>query len=246
MKQLTEFGLNRTGVLSSDRPDQVERDDSLRPESGSEWSYVESLEEIRSVRKAYREVADLMGSISLPRSLENGPTTEPTKIMAQDPSILMDKLGERLAFERSSVRLYDALLMKCEGQVPEEVLAKLGEIRSVEASHFELLRDHIRKLGGDPTSLTPGGDSVGVASLGWIQLVTDPRATVEQAVMALHMAELADYDGWELLVKIAVEAGADEMAQSFQEAAEEEMDHLDFIRKWHEKLSLRDRHAHVQ
>ena len=78
-------------------------------------------------------------------------------------AVFVDKLGERLGFERTGVRLYDALVTKCrasdalmDGPTSED----LEVIRAEELAHFDLLRDMIESLGADPTALTPSGVDV--------------------------------------------------------------------------------------
>ena len=81
--------------------------------------------------------------------------------------VFIDKLGERLAFERSGTRLYQAFLTKCEAsQDGAGVLDvdKLEHFCAAEAQHFTMLADCIESLGGDPTAQTPSADVAGVAS----------------------------------------------------------------------------------
>lgn len=48
---------------------------------------------------------------------------------------------------------------------------------------------------------------------------------------AIHIAELTDCDGWELLIKLAEELGQDDMAANFRGALVEEERHLSTIRE---------------
>ena len=147
----------------------------------------------------------------------------------------LDKLGERLAFERSGTRLYDALLVKFDerggfsgGPTREE----LAQFRDEEARHFGLLKDVIEQLGADPTAMTPSADLVAVESAGIVQAITDPRTTLPQSLHAILLAELADHDGWQLLVDVASELGREELADRFRDALAEEENHLESIRRW--------------
>jgi ferritin-like metal-binding protein YciE len=54
------------------------------------------------------------------------------------------------------------------------------------------------------------------------------------------VAELADNDGWRLLIKLAREMGQDEMAGRFQAALEEEDRHLASLRTWMEEICLNE------
>jgi hypothetical protein len=52
------------------------------------------------------------------------------------------------------------------------------------------------------------------------------------------VAELADNDGWQLLIKLARQMGQDDMADRFQTALEEEDRHLASVRTWMEQICL--------
>ena len=71
----------------------------------------------------------------------------------------------------------------------------------------------------DPTAMTPCANTAGVASMGIMQVITDPRTTVPQCLSAILTAELADNAGWELLIQLANEMGQDDMVAQFLELA---------------------------
>jgi rubrerythrin len=71
-----------------------------------------------------------------------------------------------------------------------------------------------------------------------MQVMTDPRTSVAQSLHAIHIAELADHDGWELLIKLVEELGQDDMASKFKGALVEEEQHLATIRELIEKACL--------
>jgi hypothetical protein len=81
-------------------------------------------------------------------------------------------------------------------------------------------------------------DTNAVVSLGLMQVIADPRMTVGQSLHAIHVAELADNDGWQLLIKLTREMGQDDMAARFQAALEEEDRHLASLRTWMEQICL--------
>jgi rubrerythrin len=151
-------------------------------------------------------------------------------------SILLDKLGERLAFERQGTRLYQTFLQKLEalgdaasaGPSSEE----LRHICDEELQHFRLLQKTITELGGDATVQTPSADVVGVLSQGMVQVVSDPRTTISQSLQALLTAELADNDGWEMLGALAGELGNSDLVEKCETAFAQEQEHLDSVRAW--------------
>jgi rubrerythrin len=62
--------------------------------------------------------------------------------------------------------------------------------------------------------------------------------TVGQSLHAIHVAELADNDGWVLLIKIAKEMGQDDLAARFRQALDDEDRHLAALRQWMEQVCL--------
>ena len=150
-------------------------------------------------------------------------------------AVLLDKFSERRAFERMGVRLYEALLNKCEtlGETsPGPTLDDIRHIGSEELDHFLLLNETIKGLGGDPTMESPSADIAAVTSMGIMQVLTDPRSSVPQCLQALLTAELTDNAGWELLIELASNLGYDDMRQQFETALGHEEEHLQNVRDW--------------
>jgi bacterioferritin (cytochrome b1) len=151
-------------------------------------------------------------------------------------AVFLDKLGERLAFERMGTRLYEALINKCEtvgdsvsgSPTPEE----LQGIRDEEHRHFLLLNHAITELGGDPTAQSPCADTAAVASMGILQVVIDPRTSVTQCLQAMLTAELTDNAGWEMLIDLADELGHTDLTEKFTEALGNEQKHLLNVQAW--------------
>jgi hypothetical protein len=195
-------------------------------------------------RQTYIAAADSVGSIAPPRVPEKGTATKSaSKQQAAELAILFDKLGERIAFERTGTRLYGALITKylslsnADGDVlpasdGEAALETLQRIRAEELGHFHLLCDAMTSIGGDPTSQTPCADVTAAASIGLVQVLTDPRTTLAQCLNTLLTAELTDNAGWELLSELAMEAGQRDMAEQFAAALEAEQQHLVIVRGW--------------
>jgi rubrerythrin len=237
MKQPTDLGMNKTGIDSS--PIDIQE---LLSGVKKSWPSSDGDEStLASYRSSYLAEADPIGTVPLPGTLKGAAKSGMQKLMGKKPEVLIDKLGARLAFERTGTRLYDAFLGKCEirrDEVNGLPLKQLREFRDEEAQHFALVRDALKVLGADPTAQTPGADVDGVASLGLMHVVTDPRTSVAQSLHAIHVAELADHDGWELLIKLAEELGQDDMVGDFRQAFREEERHLATIRQLMEILCL--------
>jgi bacterioferritin (cytochrome b1) len=188
-------------------------------------------EDIAEYRGEYIKEGFPVGSLpSLPFAQEAKADEETTGM-----AVLLDKLSERLAFERMGTRLYEALINKCEvlgESSPGPTLDELQQIRDEELQHFLLLKRAITQLGGDPTVQSPCADVAGVASLGILQVLTDPRTTVTQCLQAILTAELTDNDGWQLLINLTDNLGHDDLSKEFQRALEHEEKHLTNVRGW--------------
>jgi rubrerythrin len=235
-KEPSEMGLNRTGVAMSpfDGPRLVEASDQATPAPGDE-------SELAGVRRAYAEDAAPLGSMPPPASMKGAAKAAVKLLTGEQPNVLLDRLGERLAFERSGVRLYQAVLSRFEVFEPDPAGPPLSELRRIlgeEARHFELLSQVMEQLGGDPTAQTPAADVAGVESMGILQIIDDPRTSPSQVMHALLLAELADRDGWSLLVQLFEAADERELAERFRQAMFEEEEHLLLCRHWLASLTF--------
>lgn len=160
-------------------------------------------------------------------------------------ALLLDKLGERLSFERQGVRLYEAFLQKIEkGAGTASMGAFVADLRQIfrdEKSHLELLQSAIKELGGDITAETPSAEVAGILSHGILQIVTDPRTTIAQTLQAILTAELMDNDGWQILLELAAEAGQTRLKEEFEKVRAGEQRHLDTIRGWFSSMTMQTR-----
>jgi rubrerythrin len=235
MAQETEhIGMNRTGVQMSPLATGAMLDTDDAPIRGAPGD----ARALLHAREAYIADADGIGSIPGPGTLAGAVGMGLQMLGGDRPHILLDKLGERLAFERTSTRLYDALLTKYDvvrDGPPGMTREHIADIRRDEARHFLLLKEAIETLGGDPTSQTPSADVAGIESLGLVQVLHDPRTNVAQSLHALLTAELADGAGWETLVALASEGGQDELAASFAQAWDDERRHLVLVHGWYQE-----------
>lgn len=213
--EATGIGRNRTGQQASPQLSQ-EMNDIVQPVRAE----AADASALTDVRLFYIREADPLGD---------------------RPQVFVDKLAERLAYERGGTRLYDAVIAKFiahADELKDVSLQELVEIRDEEASHAALIRTCIEQLGADPTAQTPSADLVGVATAGFLQAVTDPRTTLTQTLQVALAAELVDVASWETLILIAEEMEQDSMAQRFRKALEHENEHLAKVRGWFEGLTM--------
>lgn len=236
MENSTHMGTNRTGIDASpmDSKEMISGAERLTPVSRGNDRQMQSIE------RQYIEESEGVGSVPIPGTIRGALKAAMKKMTGRNPEMLINKLGERLAFERSGVRLYDSFIRKHEtlaavdGDSPV-VLDELLHIRDEEAQHFQLLRDAIEALGADPTAQTPDADLGGVAAMGIQKVLTDPRTTISQGLEMLLTLELSDNAAWELLIKLTDDMGLDEMADQFRRALEQEEEHLRMVRSWYEE-----------
>jgi rubrerythrin len=196
-------------------------------------------------RQRYITEAEAVGSIPPPKPSPGGKGKK-TKSSESSAAvgILLDKLGERIAFERTGTRLYGAVITKYlalanAGEAPlppseegEPALETLRRIRAQELEHFRMLSQCVQEMGGDPTAQTPCADVTATASSGLLQVVTDPRTTLAQSLNAVLTAELTDNAGWELLGELAQLAGQGQLTEQFAEALAVEQEHLQVVEGW--------------
>jgi hypothetical protein len=226
-------GMNRTGMITSPLmgPEMAEGAAAAAPSSPG------GPEQLMLRRAEYISEGFTVGSPPPPPVSLAGVVEGAAQLVGTTTGTgtLADKLSERLAFERTGTRLYEALINKCEAlgeSGPGPTLAGLREIRDEELRHFHLVRAAVTSLGGDPTVMSPCADVAAVTSLGVLQVVTDPRTTLAQCLQAVLTAELTDNAGWELLVGLTRAAGHEEMAEEFQVALENEARHVESVRGW--------------
>lgn len=230
MQDKISMGMNRTGLKAS----PLVADELLELMEMQDSAPAPAID-ADALRRAYRDEAEPVGSVPPPASIKGVFGAAKEALSGHRMHVLLDKLGERAAYERAGVRLYDAMLRKVESATdlpPGLTVAALREIRDDEASHFALLADAIERLGGDPTTQTPCADVTAVQSMGLMQAVNDPRTTTSQALQTLLAAELIDAASWELLVSLADGFGQDELANQFNLAHAHELEHEEKVRGW--------------
>jgi len=216
MQTATEVGMNHSGMDAAPDAEEMLENTELTDPRGDE-------REAAKVRAEYVAEAGPVGTL---------PQAEAALML------LMDKLGERLAFERSGTRLYDALMMKCKAAGAKIPAKELQHIRDEEAMHFALCGAAIQSLGGDPTEQTPCADIAGVEGMGLVQVLTDPRTTVAQCLHAILVAEMTDNAAWEELIELTLPTGNDDLVARFRKAQANEAEHLEKVRGWYKAATL--------
>jgi bacterioferritin (cytochrome b1) len=249
MEDPTALGRNRTGMqmspLQSEMLEEVPGLEQETTRSRAEEIQPESML-LAGLRREYIDEADALGSIPPATTIKGAFKSGLGAVTGHRMQVLIDKIAERLAYERGGTRLYDAAIVKmiavADG-TPVNI-ERVKQIRNQEAEHADLLREALIMLGADPTAQTPCADLVGVQTMGLMQSVSDPRTSVAQTLSSLLAAELIDVASWEMLARLALSCGQKPLAQHFSQALEQEESHLETISRWYESLVNSDAKSH--
>lgn len=231
MRHHTQMGSNRTGIGMAPRlgPEMVEGAEQRGSTPAGDGHG------IQHIHRAYIEDSEPLGSVPPPSSLKGAAATGLQALKGNKPTVFLNKLGERLAFERTGTRLYEAMLDKLDADGSWEggpTREQLQAFHDEELGHFRMVKEAIESLGGDPTVMTPAADVAGVASEGVLKVVTDPRVSLAESMEGILTAELVDHDGWETLIRLTETLGEDALTRRFKTALQEEDRHLTTVRKW--------------
>lgn len=229
--QVTTMGLNRTGIGTS----PIDSDDIVKTAREATSDVGRDGQGVAALRRAYDADAEPVGTVPIPTTMKGAFKAAVDALRGRRLTSFLDKMGERLAFERTGTRLYEAVLIKHDVMGAWQggpTRIELEQIHDQELSHVELCRSTLLELGADPTAETPAADIIGVASSGLLQVATDPRTTLAQSLQAVLAAELVDNDGWQMLCDTARSIGKDELARRFESAQKVEAMHLASARKW--------------
>src|SRR5690606_6807389 len=193
--QPTDSGMNRTGVQIAPKlaKEMEEGARKVQPPPGDEGKIAE-------VRNNYHSRATPVGTMPPPGTMKGMAKAVGKALKGEKATALLDKLGERLAFERTGVRLYEAMITKvlALGELDDIGLTEeaLRHLQAEELEHMYLVHEAIENMGADPTVQTPCADVVGVQAEGLMQVLVDPRTTIAQGLGAILNAELVDNASW--------------------------------------------------
>src|SRR4030095_14718823 len=146
----SQIGRNRTG---QQRLPQLSREmnEIVQPVSAE----AADASVLTEVRLEYIREAEPLGSLPPPTTCRGKGETAAKMLRGDRPQVFIDKLAERLAYERGGTRLYDAVIAKFiayADELQDVTLQELVEIREEEARHRALIRTCIEQLGADPTA----------------------------------------------------------------------------------------------
>ncbi|HEY0707221.1 MAG TPA: hypothetical protein VGG33_10500, partial [Polyangia bacterium] len=107
-KRPTDIGMNKTGAAAS----PLENKKTV--EGAREGSPARSFDvaPLEAVRMSFSRTAEPVGTMPPPVSLKGVVKAGFEAVKGRNPNVLLDLIGDRLAFERTGVRLYEAMFAK--------------------------------------------------------------------------------------------------------------------------------------
>ena len=162
------------------------------------------------------------------------------KLAERNRDKVIDLLTERLAFERTAVKLYDSIVLKLGRRTDPEIarlMPQLKEHHDQEREHEAWLEVEIRVFGGDTHAETDLSRLIEIESEGFEKVVHCGDGEPVHLLHALLSVELVDTSGWQLLLELADAAEDDDARRGFRQRLHEEEDHLIFARHALERLT---------
>lgn len=239
MEKTSQLGANKTGIDMSPlmTKDMLDTEGLYMGATGEAGAH-------EAMQSFYLKDADALGSVPLPGTVKGAVKSTLKMATGHHPEVFINKLGERLAYERSGVRIYEQLITKCEhSRVGNQMdmaipIDRLREFRDQEAEHFHMLVRCMEELGADPTAQTPDADASAVGASGLMKVIMDPRTSISQSLEAMLTLELTDNVAWELMIKLADDMSLSHMVSEFEQAYQQEQIHLAQVQEWYE-MSVR-------
>ncbi len=230
MKNTIEMGLNRSGLATAPRmAPQVLQVPKLTPKTAGDAQV------IANERISYSREAEAPATMPPPGSVKELAKATVKLLKGQKSLVLVDKVAERMAFERGGTRLYEALLSKFDAFGTWEGGPQRADLESImhdELSHFHFLAEVMGMLGADATAVTPSAELQDLLTGGLRMVLADPRTDLRTCLEAMLQAELVDNDCWQTLMKLALGYEELQLAERFQRCLEEERVHLTRVRAW--------------
>ncbi|MES2744947.1 MAG: hypothetical protein V4655_05950 [Bdellovibrionota bacterium] len=168
-------------------------------------------------------------------------------------ALFLSKLGEKLAYDRAFLRLYEAYLEKRWGKGNDK-----GTIKTAEVGQFEFqeivvtkrrqldrLVNTIEAAGGSAQSLVPSRELSAIAQLGIVSVFTDPGCSLRCLVQAVRVIELAGRNAGLYLMRVAYASRETIFAkelQAMQDESELKILSLDALCRWSRTGKMKGRH----
>ncbi len=165
--------------------------------------------------------------------------------------LFVSKLGEKLAYDRAFLRLYEAYLDKRWGKdqskphVPDAGQTEFREIVATKRRQLDRLVNTIVAAGGSSESLVPSRELAAIAQLGIVSVFTDPGCSLRCLVQAIRVVELAGRNAGLYLMRVAYASRETLFAkelQAMQDESELKILSLDALSRWSKAGKLKGHH----
>lgn len=184
---------------------------------------------------------DEMDFEKLSKSVPVGSAGDIKKVHQHNTELLLHKLGQRLAFERVSVRLYEALIFKClaarNGKKTVVSIEQLRQFRDEEVEHSFLLKTAIETLGFAADEWIPEADSSLLSSLQIPKVFTKKDSSILPCLESVLIFATNDNAEWHSLHRLFTNMGLLDLAEEFNQALKEDSRQLETISRWIYQLS---------
>src|SRR6056297_1038600 len=143
--------INRTGMSTSKHAEAMGQIPQMTQPS-------QNGNALKQAHAAYLKETHSIGTVPPPSSGTGMAKAALEAIKGNRAIALVDKTAERLAFERTGVRLYEQLLDKLDESPSFEGGPSREAVQTIhdeELEHARMLAQTLEELGADPTALTP-------------------------------------------------------------------------------------------
>ena len=154
--------------------------------------------------------------------------------MLDKQNIYVQKVADRLAFERGETRLYSLAINRLQNSSKsshQEIIDLLKVNRQNEENHAALVKEALRSR--DPGALESWElfDGVNLAYRGFFETIVNPHSDLPRIIQILFFAKLADHAEWEILIHLAQKVSEEKRMSQFEEALTEELKQLSVLKQ---------------
>lgn len=153
--------------------------------------------------------------------------------------IYIQKLADRLAFERGETRLVSLAINRLErakSAVPSRAISVLQINQSHDETHAELVRKILLSLKPEALDSWRLFDGVNRAYRGFFDVLVSPHSDFLRIFQILYFAKLASNGEWEVLIDLTRKFNGAEASRPFKEALAQERQHLTEIKQIYYQL----------
>lgn len=154
-----------------------------------------------------------------------------------DSEVLANRLRQRLAFARTGIELYEALITRFErtlSSTSADVVSMdtLRRFREEQYQRMTLLEKILSGLGIDPSvPPSPAEDGL-LAAMGLPRVIQEPKTTELQCLEAVQLVEFSDNTAWDNLQDLCLEMGLSTVIAHFSKPLSQGKIHQETLTDW--------------